>query len=213
MCFRCLGSDSYLFLLNTISNCSALWWKVWSMQFLDTSRKPNARSDEAPLNSAPPSRPRSNAGTISPPGRALTAAPMTLYMSMARPTVRNFRPLTSSALVTGFLNQPNGWVGMGPYIIDTTLTPMAFWISVSSSLPPPYSCQASSMLASMPNDGPEPHSATAVFLPYQYATPPWPPSSVPADTASSRSNALTTAPAGSTSILSWPSAMSLTLRA
>lgn len=138
---------------------------------------------------------------------------MALYMSMARPTVRNFAPLTSSALVMGFLNQPNGWVGMGPYISEVTFTPMAFWISVKSSLPPPYSCQASSMLASMPNEGPEPHSATAVFLPYQYATTPWPPSSVPADTASSRSKALTTAPAGSTSILSWPSAISLTLRA
>src|SRR3546814_4134398 len=96
------------------------------MQILDTSGKPNARSDEALLNSAPSSSPRSRAGTISPPGRAFTAAPMVEYMSMARPTVRNFRPLTSSDLVTGFLNQPNGWVGIGPYIIDTTLTPMAF---------------------------------------------------------------------------------------
>ena len=88
-------------------------------------------------------------------------------MSMASPTVRNFTPLTSSTLVTGRLNQPNGWVGIGPYISDTTFTPIAFWISTSNSLPPPYSCQASSMLASMPKDGPDPHSATAVFFPYQ----------------------------------------------
>ncbi|MNI70560.1 hypothetical protein D3C73_1263820 [compost metagenome] len=135
---------------------------------------------------------------------------MAVYISMARPTVRNFAPLTSSILVTGRLNQPKGCVGIGPYIRDTTFTPMAFWISVSRSLPPPYSCQASSMLASMPNAGPEPHSATAVFLPYQYATTPCPPSSVPADTASSKSNAFTTAPAGSTSIFNWPPAMSLT---
>ncbi|CUI30950.1 Uncharacterised protein [Achromobacter xylosoxidans] len=137
------------------------------MQILDTSWKPSARSEEALLNSAPSSRPRSSAGTISPPGSAFTAAPIAVYMSMARPTVRNFTPLTSSILEIGRLNQPKGCVGMGPYISDTTFTPMAFWISTSSSLPPPYSCQASSMLASIPNDGPEPHSATAVFLPYQ----------------------------------------------
>jgi hypothetical protein len=30
------------------------------------------------------------------------------------PTVRNFRPLKSSTLCTGFLYQPSGWVGIGP---------------------------------------------------------------------------------------------------
>ena len=30
------------------------------------------------------------------------------------PTVRNFRPLKSSALVIGFLYQPSGSVGIGP---------------------------------------------------------------------------------------------------
>src|SRR5512139_420018 len=69
------------------------------------------------------------------------------------------------------------------------------------------------MFASMPNAGPEPHSATAEFLPYQYAITPWPPSSVPLLTASSRSNGLTTAPAGSTSILSSLPDMALTLPA
>src|SRR5512145_566638 len=67
------------------------------------------------------------------------------------------------------------------------------------------------MLGSMPKAGPEPHSATAEFLPYQYATTPWPPSSVPLLTASSRSKALTTAPAGRTSILSSLPDMALTL--
>ncbi len=66
------------------------------------------------------------------------------------------------------------------------------------------------MFASMPQAGPEPQSASAEFLPYQYATTPWPPSSVPFDTASRRSNAFTTAPAGSTSILRRPPVMSFT---
>ena len=54
------------------------------------------------------------AGTISPPGSALTAAPRPVNTSMEMPTVRNLRPLKSSALVMGFLNQPRGWVGIGP---------------------------------------------------------------------------------------------------
>jgi hypothetical protein len=54
------------------------------------------------------------AGTISPPGSALTAAPMPVNTSIEMPTVRNFRPLKSSTLVIGFLNQPSGCVGIGP---------------------------------------------------------------------------------------------------
>ena len=54
------------------------------------------------------------AATISPPGSALTAAPMPVNTSMEMPTVRNLRPWMSSALVIGFLNQPSGWVGIGP---------------------------------------------------------------------------------------------------
>jgi hypothetical protein len=50
-------------------------------------------------------------------------------------------------------------------------------------------------------------------LPYQYATTPWPPSRVPFATASSRSNAFTTAPAGSTSILRRPPLISFTFLA
>jgi len=45
---------------------------------------------------------------------------MSVYMSTARPTVRNLVPLTSSSLAMGFLNQPKGWVGIGPYRYDTT---------------------------------------------------------------------------------------------
>src|SRR6267154_1738824 len=122
------------------------------MQTLETSAKPSARSDEALLNSAASSRPRSIAPTISPPGSAFTAAPMPVNTSIEMPTVRYFRPLKSSALVIGFLNQPSGWVGIGPYGNDTTL-------------PPPYLCQDSSMLASIAQPGPEPHSASAVCLP------------------------------------------------
>ena len=84
------------------------------MQTLETSAKPSTRSDEALLNSAASSRPRSIAATISPPGSAFTAAPMPVNTSIEMPTVRNFRPLKSSALVIGFLNQPSGWVGIGP---------------------------------------------------------------------------------------------------
>ena len=58
------------------------------------------------LNSAASIRPRSSAGTISPPGSGFTAAPISVNMSTARPTVRNFRPFMSSTLAIGFLNQP-----------------------------------------------------------------------------------------------------------
>ena len=54
------------------------------------------------------------AGTISPPGSAFTAQPMAVKMSMERPTVRYLSPFMSSIFATGFLNQPSGWVGMGP---------------------------------------------------------------------------------------------------
>ena len=119
------------------------------MQTLETSAKPRTRSDEALLNSAASSRPRSIAETISPPGSALTAAPRPVNTSIEMPTVRNLTPWRSSALVTGFLNQPSGWVGIGPYGNETTLAPIEAYSFSSSSLPPPYLCQASSMLASM----------------------------------------------------------------
>src|SRR5438045_1469007 len=94
------------------------------MQTLETSGKPRSRSEVALLNSAASSRPRSIAGTISPPGSALTAAPMPVNTSIETPTVRYLRPLKSSALVIGFLNQPSGCVGIGPYGKDTTLAPI-----------------------------------------------------------------------------------------
>ena len=64
------------------------------------------------------------AATISPPGSAFTAAPMPWKTSIEMPTVRNFRPLRSSTLVMGFLNQPSGWVGIGPYRKETTFAPI-----------------------------------------------------------------------------------------
>src|SRR3546814_19907337 len=76
MAFILSGKALYLSLLKVISKVSDDWWKLCSMHTLDTSGKPSRRSDEALLNSAPSSSPRSSAGTISPPGRALTAAPM-----------------------------------------------------------------------------------------------------------------------------------------
>src|SRR6184192_1639510 len=79
------------------------------MHTLETSAKPRIRSDVALLNSAASRRPRSMAGTISAPGSALTAAPRPWNTSIEMPTVRNLRPLKSSALVIGFLYQPLGW--------------------------------------------------------------------------------------------------------
>jgi hypothetical protein len=76
------------------------------------------------LNSAASSRPRSIAGTISPPGSAFTAAPMPVNTSIEMPTVRNLRPLKSSTLVIGFLYQPSGCVNIGPYGYDCTLAPI-----------------------------------------------------------------------------------------
>src|SRR6476469_1328332 len=118
--FRSCGSALYLDLLNSTSNCAPDWWKLCSMQFLATSGKPSALSDEALLNSAASIRPRSSAGTISPPGSGLTAAPRSVNRSTARPTVRYFRPLSWETLEIGFLNQPRGCVGIGPYRYDTT---------------------------------------------------------------------------------------------
>src|SRR5919199_4822225 len=97
------------------------------MHTLDTSAKPSARSEEALLNSAASSRPRSMAETISPPGSAFTAAPRPWNTSMEMPTVRNLSPLKSSGLVIGFLYQPSGWVGIGPYGDDTKLAPIEFY--------------------------------------------------------------------------------------
>src|SRR4051812_31678220 len=94
------------------------------MQTLETSGNPRMRSDDALLNSAPSSKPRSIAGTISPPGSALTAAPIAVNKSIAKPLVRYLSPLKSSFLVIGFLNQPSGWVGIGPVRNDTTLAPI-----------------------------------------------------------------------------------------
>src|SRR5258706_3193739 len=94
------------------------------MHTLETSGNPRRRSDEALLNSAASSRPRSMAGTISPPGSAFTAAPMPLNTSTDRPTVRYFRPLNWLMLVIGFLNQPSGCVHIGPYGYDTTFPPI-----------------------------------------------------------------------------------------
>src|SRR6266511_2901478 len=107
--FRSSGSAAYFCRLKMISNCSPDWCQDWSMQTFDTSGKPRARSEEALLNSAASSRPRSIAGTISAPGSAFTAAPRPLKMSIERPTVRYLRPLKSSAFETGFMNQPSGW--------------------------------------------------------------------------------------------------------
>src|SRR2546430_2236179 len=70
--------------------------------------------------------------------------------SIEMPTVRNLSPLKSSGLVIGFLYQPSGCVNIGPYGKDTTFMLIDAYSLVSSSLPPPYLCQASSMLASIP---------------------------------------------------------------
>src|SRR5258708_29957113 len=108
------------------------------MHTLETSGKPRRRSEVALLNSAASSKPRSIAGTISPPGSAFTAAPIPVNTSIETPTVRYFIPLKSSTLVIGFLNQPRGCVGIGPYGNDTTLAPIEEYSLLSNSLPPPH---------------------------------------------------------------------------
>ena len=85
------------------------------MQILLTSGKPRVLSDEVLFHSAPSMTPRSRAGRISPPGRMTTEAPRPLKRSADMPTVRYLIPLRSSGfLISPFLNQPRGWVGMGP---------------------------------------------------------------------------------------------------
>src|SRR4030095_16082970 len=119
------------------------------MHTLETSAKPRMRSDVALLNSAASSRPRSMAGTISPPGSALTAAPRPVNTSIEMATVRDLGPLKSSTLLIGFLYQPSGCVAIGPYGNDTTLAPTEAYSLLSSCLPPPYLWQLRSLLGSM----------------------------------------------------------------
>ena len=82
------------------------------------------------LNSNASITPRSIAGTISPPGSCVTFIPICCIRSAARPTVRYLKPLSSSALLIGFLNQPSGWVGIGIAQKLTTSIP-SFFISSS----------------------------------------------------------------------------------
>src|SRR3546814_9651954 len=56
MAFILSGRPLYLSLLKMISKVSDDWWKLCSMHTLDTSGKPNRRSDVALFNSAPSSR-------------------------------------------------------------------------------------------------------------------------------------------------------------
>src|SRR5216110_1163941 len=94
------------------------------MHTFDTCAKPSARSGEALLNSAASSDPRSIVCTTSALGKALATAPRLLNRSIAIPAVRYLSPLRSSTLAIGFLNQPSGCVGCGPYRNDTTLAPI-----------------------------------------------------------------------------------------
>src|SRR5216684_8797188 len=72
------------------------------MQTLETSAKLSRRSDEALLNSAASSRPRSIADTISPPGSAFTAAPMAVNMSMEMAATNDLveTPFPASDVIT-----------------------------------------------------------------------------------------------------------------
>ena len=117
-------------------------------------REAQQRSEVMLLNSAASSRPRSIAGTISPPGSALTAAPIA-----GEHVDRDAHGAVLEALEV---------VGLGDRLLEpaerlrrhrTVGERHARWrrstrrASSSSSLPPPYWCQDSSMLASMPNAG------------------------------------------------------------
>ena len=162
------------------------------------------RSSVALANSAASSTPRSMAGTMSAGAICTADTPIAVKRSTARPEVRNLRPFRSPALRIGFLNQPSGSHGTGPKRKLLMSSCAAAWISTKSSLPPPYSTHAMSWFASMPKSGPAPYRPKAVFLPYQNAARPWPPSSVPLLTASTTCSPGTTAPAGSMSIFSRP---------
>ena len=94
------------------------------MHTFDTPAKPSARSEDALLNSAASSDPRSISWTMSALGNVLAIAPRLLNMSIEMPAVRYLSPLTSSSLAIGFLNQPSGCVGCGPYKNETTFAPI-----------------------------------------------------------------------------------------
>ena len=166
------------------------------------------------MNSAPSSRPPVQGGIDSPPGKALTDCAHGAVHVDGQAHGAEFRaPLTSSALVMGF-EPAERLVGMGPYTSARSRSrPWPLWISVSSSFAAAIFRASQRHVGVHAERGPEPHSATAAFLPYQYATTPWLPSSVPADTASSRSKSLDHRAGRQHLDLSWPSAMSLTLRA
>src|SRR5665647_2629575 len=110
--------------------------------------------------------PRSIAGTISPPGNWVTLQPNSCIRSAAKPTVRYLRPFNCAALLIGFLNHPNGWVGIGIAKNPTTLRPI-FCISSLSNGISSLCIQARLWAASQPVTGPEPNSEATLLLPYQ----------------------------------------------
>ena len=112
------------------------------------------RSSVALANSAPSRSPRSSAGTMSAGAICTADMPSVVNMSTASPEVRNFMPFRSSGPFISFLNQPMGSHGTGPPRKLTMFSCAACWISAKSSLPPPYSTQPISWLASMPKSGP-----------------------------------------------------------
>ena len=55
-----------------------------------------------------------NAGNTSPGAISVGTAPSRRIISAPRPGSRIFTPFKSAAVFSSFLNQPKGWVGMGP---------------------------------------------------------------------------------------------------
>ena len=98
--FRSAGNALYLVLLNQDLELLAALMEGLQHADLRNIGKPSTLSELVLLNSAASGRPRSIAATISPPGQCIHGCAERSEMSMERPTVRYFRPLKSSTLVT-----------------------------------------------------------------------------------------------------------------
>ena len=113
---------------------------------------------------------------------------MALYMSMARLTVRELRALTSSALVMVSLNRRTAGSAGAVHHARSRSRPWPSGFQSAVPLPPPF--KPGQHVGVHAERGARTPSATAVFALYQYATH-VAASSVPTDTASSRSKAFT----------------------
>src|SRR5262245_19489314 len=147
--------------------------------------------------------PLSRAGTISPPGNTITAAPNSFPIMAGRPTERNFNPLKSPIDVIALLNQspPGPMTAQGN---DRAFRPVTSAMRRFSSASPSPSIQRTNAVAFNPPGTVPARMPNALLRPYQYDGTVQAASTVPVLTPSSIWNAGTTEPAASKSILSLP---------